>query len=176
MLHQSQSTAEKIMPHGEARDQQATKATLEHARDDLVQCAAPTGTIDAAAPAADERMAHQTAAVAALKAMSAFPARPQPVAGETVRQAAEVRNGDGAMVFEYDCPLMNQRMQYLPDPYGHVTREYIALFSMAQDSLHATVAPTRGMNARPFGRRIGTPAIASCWAASDSASLNRGVS
>jgi hypothetical protein len=80
-----------------------------------------------------ERIDQQAATIDVLKAMSASPGDAQPVFDLIVRRAAELCNGIGTGLLEFDGELVHYRAGYGIDPTA--TRAYAAIFPMA---------PTRG--------------------------------
>ena len=76
----------------------------------------------------DERINHQGATIDVLKAMSASPGDTQAVFDLIVRRAAELCNGSGAGLLEFDGELVHYRSSYGLDPAA--TRAYAAIFPM----------------------------------------------
>src|SRR4249919_646222 len=76
-----------------------------------------------------ERIEHQAATIDVLKEMSASPGDAQPVFDLIVRRAAELCNGSGAGLLEFDGELVHYRTSYGVDPAA--LRDYAAIFPMA---------------------------------------------
>ena len=70
----------------------------------------------------DERIAHQSANLDVLRAMSASPSDPQPVFDLIVRSSRDLCGGTGAGLFEYDGELVHLRSTMAP-AYGHAEME-----------------------------------------------------